>query len=236
MIKKFKEFTKNLNENNQTQIKYDKLIDLAKNFDYNTFLDKTDSLTTIYDILYRGMSEYDILANNSFMTDWVGHARQYSDYVDGIVVDDFKDVMYFDNKTFNKLRDGDFAELLIPNIPRNFDYDDYEKQFKKALKIIYDPYFKEDKLSDAMYGLNYNEKKIINFVYDFIVNSTEDYKKYSMNKQNDFFIPLLTYYAKSKGKNIISFYGSDYGGSDEFVVNDISRYIKLSDIWKSQNK
>lgn len=236
MIKKFKEFTKKLNENKQVRVKYDELINLSKKYDYNTFLDKTDSLTSIYNILYRGMSEYDILENNSFMTDWIGHAREYGDCVDGIIVDNFNEVLYIDNKKFNELRHDDFAELLIPNIPEDFDYDEYEKQFKKALKIIYDPYFKEGKLSDAMYDLNYNEKKIINFVYDFIVNSTEDYKKYSMNKQNDFFVPLLTYYAKSKGKNIISFYGSDYGGSDEFVVNDISKYTKLSDIWKSQNK
>ena len=92
------------------------------------------------------------------------------------------------------------------------------------------------KLGDAMYQLDYEEDGVINFVYDLLVNSTENYKKYSMNKQNDFLVPLLTYYAKSKGINIISFYGSDYGGADEFVVNDITRYTKLSDMWKSANK
>ena len=28
---------------------------------------------------------------------------------------------------------------------------------------------------------------------------------------------------------------SDYGGADEFAVDDVSRYTKLSDIWKSVN-
>ena len=80
-----------------------------------------------------------------------------------------------------------------------------------------------------------DEDKIIDFVYNFIVDSVDDYKKYSMKKQNDFFIPILMYYAKTKGYNIISFWGGDYGGADEFVVDDISRYTKLSDIWKSVN-
>ena len=85
------------------------------------------------------------------------------------------------------------------------------------------------------YQLDYSEDEIIDFVYDFLVNSTEKYEKYSNKKQNDFFIPLLTYYAKNKGYNIISFRGSDFYGADEFVVNDISKYTKLSDIWKSVN-
>jgi hypothetical protein len=178
------------------------------------------------------MSESDNLTNNSFMTDYIGHAREYGDYVDGIIINE--KVMYFDNTTFNKLRE-DFAKLLIPSISKYFDYDEYERLFKKKLIQIYSPYFNEDKLSDAMHGLGYSEKKIINFVYDFIVNSSDDYKKYSMNKQNDFLIPILMYYAKSKGINIISFWGSDYGGSDEFVVNDVSKYTKLSDIWRSVN-
>ena len=208
------------------------LLDLAKKYNYDIFLNKTDGLASKYNILYRGFSEGDELSNNSFMTDYIGHAREYGDYVDGIIVND--KIMYFDNSTFNKLRE-DFDKLLIPSIPKYFDYDEYEETFKKKLRQIYSPYFNEDKLSDAMYQLNYDEDKIIDFVYNFIVDSSEDYKKYSMNKQNDFFVPILMYYAKTKGYNIISFWGSDYGGADEFVVADVSRYTKLSDIWKSVN-
>ena len=49
----------------------------------------------------------------------------------------------------------------------------------------------------------------------------------------------MLYYAKKKNKNIISFLGSDYqlyGGADEYVVNDVSRYITLKDIWTKSNK
>jgi len=227
MKTKFKDF---LNENIFPQTD---LLDLAKKYDYNTFLNKTDGLTSKYNILYRGMCEGDELTNNSFMTDYIGHAREYGEWVDGIIINDR--VMYFDNETFNDLREY-FDILLIPSIPNDFEWDEYEDKFKEKLKQIYTPYFDEDKLSDAMYGLDYTEDMIINFVYDFMVKSSEDYIKYSMNKQNDFFIPLLQYYAKSKGKNIISFLGGDYGdygGADEFVVEDISKYVKLSDIWKS---
>ena len=212
--------------------KQEDLLDLAKKYDYDTFLDKTDNLVSKYNILYRGLSEGDELSDNIFMTDWIGHAREYGDYVDGIIVND--KVLYFDNSTFNKLRE-DFVKLLIPSIPKYFDYDDYEETFKEKLRQIYLPYFNEYKLSDAMYQFDYDEDKIIDFVYNFIVDSVDDYKKYSMKKQNDFFIPILMYYAKTKGYNIISFWGGDYGGADEFVVDDISRYTKLSDIWKSVN-
>jgi hypothetical protein len=212
--------------------KQEDLLDLAKKYDYDTFLNKTDNLVSKYNILYRGLSEGDELSDNIFMTDWIGHAREYGDYVDGIIVND--KVLYFDNSTFNKLRE-DFVKLLIPSIPKYFDYDDYEETFKEKLRQIYLPYFNEYKLSDAMYQFDYDEDKIIDFVYNFIVDSVDDYKKYSMKKQNDFFIPILMYYAKTKGYNIISFWGGDYGGADEFVVDDISRYTKLSDIWKSVN-
>lgn len=213
--------------------KYQDLINIAKKYDYFTFVNKTDTVALKYNILYRGMSEGNELENNSFMADYVGHAKEYGEYVDGIIVGNEK-ILYFNNNTFNILRDK-FAELLIPNIPKNFDYDEYELKFKKKLNEIYLPYFKQNKLDDAIYSLNFSKKKIIDFVYDFIVDSAEDYIKYSMNKQNDFFIPILMYYANSKGINIISFYGNDFGGTDEYVVNDISKYTKLSDIWKSVN-
>jgi hypothetical protein len=100
------------------------LIDLAKKYDYDAFLNKTDSLTSKYDILYRGMLEGDELSNNSFMTDYIGHAREYGDYVDGIIINER--AMYFDNISFNKLRNDDFVKLLIPNIPYDWDYEEYE--------------------------------------------------------------------------------------------------------------
>ena len=219
--------------NEQVSQKSD-LLELAKKYDYDAFLEKISELTDEYNshyalnVLFRGMSEYDELRDNSFMAEFLEHAKGYGELVDGIVFSD--KVLYFNDVEFNALRD-EFVEIILPSIPENFDYDEYEEEIKEKLKNIYN----NSNLSDAMFQLNYSEDKVIDFVYDFLVNSPEKYSKYSNKKINDFFIPLLTYYAKSKGYNIISFRGSDFYGADEFVVNDMSRYTKLSDIWKSVN-
>ena len=208
-------------------------LDLAKKYDYDTFLDKISELTDEYNpssklnVLFRGMSE-DELDDNSFMAEFLTHARGYGEWVDGTIITD--KVLYFDNYEFDNLREN-FIQVILPTFPKYFDYDEYQDEIKEKLKQIYN----NSKLDDAMYQLDYTEDKIIDFVYDFLVNSTEKYSKYSNKKINDFFIPLLTYYAKNKGYNIISFRGSDFYGADEFVVNDMSKYTKLSDIWKSVN-
>jgi len=216
------------------------IYNIAKNTDYDSFLEKIDEIVggevnqkAQYNILYKGMSEGDELSDDSFMAEFLEHARGYGEWVDGIVVDD--KILYFDNEEFNNLREN-FIQVILPSFPKYFDnYDEYEEDIKQKLKQIYGPYVNGYKLDDAMYQLDYSEDKIIDFVYDFLVKSTEKYEKYSDKKINDFFIPLLTYYAKSKGYNIISFTGGDFYGADEFVVNDISKYTKLSDIWKSVN-
>ena len=212
---------------------YNDLIDLAKESDYNDFLDETDELSKYY-ILYRGMDSWDEWTNDSFMGNFLSHAKEYGEFVDGIIIDDSNsEIMYFDNYTFNQLRKN-ITKLILPSKPMFFEaFNEYKEDFVEKLKEIYKPYFDEGKLYDAMDYLNYNEDDIINFVFNFVFNSTENFEEYSIKKDKDFFVPLLTYYAKSKGYNIISFYGGDFGGSDEFVVNDISKYITLSDIWKS---
>ena len=151
------------------------------------------------------------------MAEFLTHARGYGEWVDGIILND--KVLYFDDSEFDNLREK-FIEVILPSFPKYFDnYDEYEEEIKEALKNIYS----NSKLDDAMFQLDYSVDKVIDFVYDFLVNSTEKYSKYSNKKINDFFIPLLTYYAKNKGYNIISFRGSDFYGTNEFVVNDISR-------------
>lgn len=198
-----------------------KLIELAKKYDYNTFLDKTDSVVRIYDILYRGMTDGDRLTDFSFMTDYIGHARGYGDdNVDGIIYE-YNDVLTFNDAVFNNLRKS-FSNIS-----------------KKELNSIYSYYFSNDKLLDAM-GEEYgNEKSVINFVFKFI-KSDISYIKVQQNKvKNDLLIPIMLHYAKQINKNIISFLGgdySDYGGANEYVVRDITKYKKLSDIWKNANK
>ncbi|HAT76451.1 MAG TPA: hypothetical protein DCS19_06310 [Flavobacterium sp.] len=205
-----------LNENVNN---YTKLTDLAKQHDYETFLKKTDSLTSIYNILYRGMYDKE-LTDKSFFTDYIGHATQYGDYTDGIIYNNNNDVLYIDDNTFNNLR-------------KNF-----EDISKKELNDIYSYYFKNHKLFDAMDGEYSDEISVIKFVSNFL-KSNIPYTKVQQHKvKNDLLIPIMMYYAQIKGKNIIQFVGgdySDYGGADEFVVNDVSRYNKLSDIWKSVN-
>lgn len=204
----------NENLNNYTQ-----LVDLAKKYDYETFLKKSDGFTFMYNILYRGMYDNSELTNNSFFTDYIGHAKEYGDYVDGVIYNDV-DVLYFDDETFNNLR------IFFKTIT------------KKELYNIYYYYFINHKLLDAMNGQYSDEKAVIKFVSSFL-KSNITYTKVQKNKvKNDLLIPIMLYYAQMNGKNIIKFLGgdySDYGGADEFVVNDISKYTKLSDIWKSVN-
>lgn len=217
-IKRFNQF---INEDKiKAETLYPKLVDIAKKYDYSTFLTKSDGVD--YNILYRGMAEDDELTNNIFMTDYIGHARDYSDNddsVDGLIYD-IKDVLYFNDNVFNNLR------TQFKNIN------------KKELTNIYSDAFKNNKLFDVMEGEYETEKDIINFVLNFLKSDIQYTKVQNDKVKNDLLIPIMTYYAKTKNKNIISFVGgdySDYGGADEFVVNDISKYKKLSEIWKESN-
>ena len=199
----------------------DPLYKIAKGNDYNTFLDKTDSLVYNYNILYRGSSEYDrILFDECFMTDYIGHAREYGEDIDGILYDK-NDLIYFDNYTFNELREY---------------FEDFE-DLDKIIKEVYEPYFK--KYGVDTIEINDNIISVEKFVYIFLKKNI-NFKNACKNcKVSDALVPIMLYYAKKKNKNIISFLGSDYqlyGGADEYVVNDVSRYITLKDIWNKANK
>jgi hypothetical protein len=180
----------------------------AKGVDYATFLRKTDSLHVFN--LYRGGKPVE---NLSFMTDAVSHAREYADGdesgVDGIVCDS-ADVLRFDSKAFEELRRA-FAGLT-----------------RRDLIKIYEPL--SAKLGSAA--------EAVAFAFKFL-RSDVPYEDVSWDVQkNDMLVPLMVHYARSKGKNVIVFLGSDYGdygGQDEYVVDDASRYPKLSDLWKQAN-
>jgi hypothetical protein len=79
--------------NEQIKHKSD-LLDLAKNYDYETFLDKISELTDEYNpysnlnVLFRGMSEGDEIQDESFMGEFLAHARGYGEWVDGIIIND----------------------------------------------------------------------------------------------------------------------------------------------------
>ena len=198
-------------------MKYDKLYSLAKGISFYDFLTKSDSLTSVYNILYRGY-ESNGLEDNVFMTDYIGHARQYGDKVNGIIYNE-TDVLYFNDDVFNELRKH----------CRLFD--------KNNIKKIYNKFFESVKLFNAMDGKFHTENKVINFVYNFL-KSEKPYSEISKTKTNDLLVPIMMYYSEKNQKNIISFLGGDYieyGGAYEYVVNDISRYTTLKQIWEETN-
>jgi hypothetical protein len=217
--------------------KNEKLLkDLAsKSESYDDFLENiemTNFNNTL--VLYRGMYD-EYIQDECFMGDFLNHAKEYGDYVEGLLIPDPDNhILYFNDYVFKEIR-WQIGEILIPNIPSDYDIDGYEIKFKEKLKEIYSSYFKENKLSDAMYQLDCDEKCVIDFVYDFCFNSSEKFSKIAKSKEHDFLVPFMLYVAKNrlkKPKNIISFEGSDFYGSDEYVVGDVSKYTKLSDIWK----
>jgi hypothetical protein len=213
-----KTFYKFMNESVSKDVVLD-IMKVAKGIDYETFLRKTDSLHQ--NILYRGMVQGDVLQDMCFMTDYIGHAKTYGDGdVDGIVCND-DEILRFNDKTFNNMR----RDMRSVN--------------KVQIHKIYVPYFKAYKLFDVMEGEFEEESGVINFVHSFM-RSDIPYSKVQKDKiKNDLLIPIMQHYASTKGKNIIMFAGgdyADYGGADEFVVNDVGRYQTLKNIWNKANK
>lgn len=199
-----------------------------KSNDYDAFLQNVERESNLF-ILYRGQyNEY--LDDKSFFGDFLSHAQEYGEYVHGIIVPNGKsDILYYDNEKIQSYREN-IEEILVPNIK----YDD--SVFKEKLKEIYKPYFDDDKLGDAMYQLDCDKDCVIDFVYNFWFDSLEPYSKISQTKLNDFLIPSMLYIATKIKKNIISFFGADFYGSDEYVVNDVSKYVKLIDIWEKYKR
>jgi hypothetical protein len=194
---------------------------IAKDNDYDTFLSKTDSLVYQYNILYRGSSGSvdEVLFNECFMADFIGHAREYGDYINGIIYD-FKDLLYFDNYIFNDLR----------------KYFEDNEDLNKIIKEVYTPYF----IKYGVDTIDINDKiiDVEKFVFIFLRKNINFKDSCKNCKITDALVPIMLYYANIKNKNIISFTGSDYqlyGGSEEYVVNDISKYPTLYDIWEKAN-
>lgn len=181
--------------------------DSPSDIEYKEFVRKTDGM----DILYHGGSNYE-LNDFMFFTDYHGHASEYGDYVNGIYTDlSSKSIMHFDDDVFNKMRS----------------------------------YYANHKLQDFL-SLNAVKKIITSGILDEndiarslkIIKSELPYSNISINPEyNDPVIPLMLEFAKKYGRNIISFWGSDYsdyGGAAEFVVYDVSIYKTLRDEWENK--
>lgn len=165
------------------------------------------------DVLYRGHSG-DTTANNSFMTDYVGHAAQYTD--DTGKIDAFaynaNDVYFFNDQHFDEMRrvynrlennqfDALYKEALVGS--RFANSIDYRKDVRMARKIIQ---------SDVPYS-----------------------EISGIPERNDTVVPLMQKYARDvHSKNIIAFHGNDYadyGGQTEYVVGDVSKLLDLRKLY-----
>jgi len=181
---------------------------IAKGIQYDEFVKKTDGM----DILYHGDDSYN-LNNMTFFTDYCNHAYEYGNYVNGIIVSFSPNtILYFDDNEFNELR----------KYYSNFSIQDL-KQNSIANSLISNGILNKNNLMSAIKFIKGNKS------YESIQGNPSI---------NDSLIPFMLYYASAKGKNIISFIGSDYseyGGQNEFVVNDVSIYPTLREIWEDVN-
>lgn len=184
----------------------DRLTELAKKHDdVESFLNATDGM----DVLYRGHGE-DEVPNDSFMSDYIGHARGYGGgHVDAFAVDLYNDVYRFRDDQFDQMR---FAL-------RRLDDEEFAEHYARVLPERMSGFF-EDWFSIV--------KQVIEDDEPFEEVIATDPQK------NDAMIPLMQAWGASKGKNIICFMGGDYGdygGQMEFVVHDVSKLVNLRKLY-----
>jgi hypothetical protein len=165
------------------------------------------------DVLYRGHYDEEI-NDNSFMTDWVGHASGGEGKIDAFAYDP-NDVLYFNDAQF---------ELMRNSIKRFSD---------KRLEVVYKAALVGNRHADYLMGDFHLVKEVL--------RGNKPYSKISDSPHlNDPIVPLLQAYAREKGKNIIAFNGNDYadyGGQTEYVVGSVSKLINLRELYtKIKNK
>lgn len=189
--------------------KYSAFVALAQKCDtVEQFIQKTDGM----DVLYRGQYGPSV-PDHAFMTDYVSHAAQYGDGLSNVYAYavDWHDVLNIDDSTFEKFRQ-EFSTLSV-------------KQFG----AIYQQALIGNRFADSI-----NYRKDVN-VARKIIHSDKPYSAVCGNPElNDTLIPLLQYWAREQGKNIISFLGNDYadyGGQMEYVVSDISKLTDLRELY-----
>ena len=192
-----------------------RVLELAKGKTYDEFLNATDGLAYLVDFLYRGSDTIE-LQDESFMTDSIGHAREYGDSVGGILPNFETDLIRFDTGEFDKLR-REFSSMTLNQI-----------------RDIYTPYFTRPNIA-----FEYQDDEVPTVV-DKILKSKKPFELLdkSFNTTN-VLIPIMLHYVRKHNKNILSFLGTDYvayGGQNEYVVDDVSRYVTLHDVWEYVNK
>jgi hypothetical protein len=172
------------------------------------FIRATDGM----DVLYRGHSD-EVVPNNCFMTDYVGHAANYSDDGNGRIdafAYDHRDVLYYDDDRFDEMRNA------------------YRRLSNQQLATIY---------REALAGNRHSNEfsNSLRMVVTVIRGEMPYSKICGIPRRNDVMIPLMQKYARdAHGKNIIAFHGNDYaeyGGQTEFVVGDVSKLVDLRKLY-----
>lgn len=175
-----------------------------KHTSVDRFLKATDGM----DALYRGQSDGPV-ENNSFMTDYIGHAESYSDGIENVsaFAVNFGDVLFFNDQMFDALR------AIYGRMP--------EQKFVAAYHAA---------LVGHRHGAEFEGNGAS--IARKLIKSKQPYTKFSGDPtKNDAVIPLMQTFAREvHGKNIIAFLGNDYadyGGQNEFVVGDVSKLVDL---------
>jgi hypothetical protein len=175
-----------------------------KHDDVDRFVKATDG----QDVLYRGQVDANI-DNNSFMTDWVGHAENYCDSISQVAAFAYnpQDVLFYNDQRFEEFRAA------------------YRRMTPKQFQQVY-----AAALDGNRFSVEFAEQGIA--VARKVIASKKPYSEICTDpSKNDAVIPLMQSYARDKhGKNIIAFIGGDYGdygGQNEFVVGDVSKLVNL---------
>jgi hypothetical protein len=169
------------------------------------FIDATDG----WPVLYRGHFG-DKVEDNSFFTDYVGHARSYVDEtgrIDAYAFDP-QEALMFDDVRFDEMR---FLYMRL-------DADELADTYRTAL-------------AGNRFGPDLMTPETLGTLHEILQGETP-YSEMSMDPgRNDLLIPLMQHYARDvRGKNIIAFLGGDFGdfgGQNEFVVGRVSELTDL---------
>lgn len=196
----------------------ERLADLARKHDsVEAFIHATDG----EEVLYRGHRD-DETQNNSFMTDYVGHAETYADEgrIDAFAYSP-EDVLYFNDERFEEMR----------RTLDRLDDDELAQAYQEALQgNRFAHEFALDAVKEIVRGRE---------IEDDWGREDWEYTPYSEiagnPELNDAFVPLMQKWAREKhGKNIIAFHGNDYagfGGQTEYVVGDVSQLTDLRKLY-----
>lgn len=162
-----------------------------------------------WSVLYRGHSGGEV-EDNSFFTDYVGHAESYTDEtgrIDAYAFDP-RDVLMFDDVRFDEMR---FVYMRL-------DARKLKETYRAAL-------VGNRFMPDLM------KRETLDALYEILQGDTPYSDMSADPGRNDILIPLMQHYAREvKGRNIIAFVGGDFGdfgGQNEFVVGRVTELTDL---------